>query len=175
MLCQHCKKREANTHIVRTVGNNTVEIFLCSDCAKECGFETSFSVSDFLFGDMLSSPFIQTKANKCPLCNSTFAEILASGKVGCGNCYKAFEKELMPTVSKLHSLPLHKGKSPIKSAPSSISEEENKPEEKPKAKRLTKAERIAKLKAEQEKMIKCENFEKAAELRDKIKKLEGGK
>lgn len=171
MLCQHCKKREANTHIVRTVGNNTVEIYLCSDCAKECGFETSFSVSDFLFGDMLSSPFVHSKVERCPVCSSSFAEISASGKVGCGNCYKTFEKELSTTVARLHSLPLHKGKSPKKSK----LDEPVKEEPKPKAKRLTKEERIAKLKSEQEEMIKCENFEKAAELRDKIKKLEGGK
>lgn len=170
MLCQHCKQKEANTHIVRTVGNNTVEIFLCSECAKECGFETSFSVTDFLFGDMLSSPFMQTKAIRCPVCNSSFSEISASGKVGCGNCYKIFAKELMPTVAKLHSLPIHKGKSPNKSV-----EKVPVSEPKPKAKRLTKEEKIAKLKSEQEEMIKCENFEKAAELRDKIKKLEGGK
>ena len=170
MLCQHCKKNEANTHIVRTVGNNTVEMYLCSDCAKECGFETSFSVSDFLFGDMLSSPFKQSKIERCPVCGGSFAEISASGKVGCGNCYKTFEKELYPTVARLHSLPLHKGKSPKKSE--SVCEINE--EEKPKIKRPTKKERIEKLKREQEEMIKCENFEKAAELRDKIKKLEGG-
>lgn len=171
MLCQNCKKREANTHIVRTVGNNTVEMHLCSECAKESGFETSFSVSDFLFGDMLSSPFIKNKVERCPVCNSTFAQISASGKVGCGNCYKTFEKELMPTVARLHSLPLHKGKTPGKGKTKETVGEIAKP----KVKRLTKEERIAKLKAEQEEMIKCENFEKAAELRDKIKKLEGGK
>ncbi len=171
MLCQNCKKREANTHIVRTVGNNTVETYLCSECAKEYGFETSFSVSDFLFGDMLSSPFMQSKTQRCPVCSSSFGEISASGKVGCGNCYKVFENELMPTVARLHSLPLHKGKSPNKASPKQQSADEPKP----KTKRLTKEERIAKLKAEQEEMIKSENFEKAAELRDKIKKLEGGK
>lgn len=165
MLCQNCKLREANTHIVRTIGNQTEETYLCSECAKELGHNTEFSISNFLFGDMLSSPFFSAKENVCPVCHTSFTEISQSGNVGCGECYKTFSERLMPTISRLHNLPLHKGKVPGKSEAAPVK----------KAVRLTKEQKIEKYKKEQEEAIKKEDFEKAAELRDKIKKLEGGK
>ena len=81
----------------------------------------------------------------------------------------------MSTISNLHSFPLHKGKNPKLKTKQDASEDNTAAKSKPKTKRLSKEEKIAKLKAQQEEMIKCENFEKAAELRDKIKELEGGK
>ena len=177
MLCQHCKQREANTHIVKTVGNKRVELFLCPVCAKAGGYTSGFSISDFLFGDMMSSAFAPTASDRCPECGTSFGQISKKGTVGCGKCYEHFREKLMPTVSSLHSSPVHKGKTPKGAVSASKASAANeKIEETPKKKtvRLTKEKKIEKLKGEQREAIAAENFEKAAELRDKIKKLEGG-
>ncbi len=171
MLCQKCKQKEANTHIVRTVGNNTVELYLCSECAQESGVTADFDISNFLFSDMLSSPLLSFDKAVCPVCRTSFAQIQRSGNVGCGECYKSFEKELQSTISRLHSLPFHKGKIPKLHKKSE--EKEKSADKKPS--KLTKEQTIEKLKAEQDEAIRAENFEKAAELRDKIRNLEKGK
>lgn len=176
MLCQNCKKKEANTHIVRTIGNSRVEMYLCPECARECGFTGDFSISDFLFGDMLASPFLTSQETVCPVCHTSFSQISESGNVGCGECYHTFAQKLHPMISRLHSLPFHKGKVPDKKLSENkvSAEKENVNKEEKEKKPLSVAEQIEELKSKQDEAIKAENFEEAAKLRDKIRELEGG-
>jgi protein arginine kinase activator len=94
----------------------------------------------------------------------SFAEISKTGRVGCGNCYKIFGKELMPTLVRIHGRSTHVGKGVqtvdgiTDKAPNSQETAENK---------------VDTLKKELQKAIETEEYEKAAELRDQIRRAEG--
>jgi hypothetical protein len=51
----------------------------------------------------LSRPDDLPDETRCPACGTTFAEVEQTGRLGCGACYKAFEKAVMPALRILHS------------------------------------------------------------------------
>ena len=38
---------------------------------------------------------------ECPVCHTKFSEYKETGFLGCSNCYKEFEKELLPYLEEL--------------------------------------------------------------------------
>ena len=155
MLCQNCKKNEANMHMKRIINGRAEEFHLCSDCARSLGYTGSFSDFGLGFGDLLSdflgrgeSSALQSQ--KCPVCGKTFEDIVSDGKVGCAECYNTFYDKLLPSLKRIHGNLKHTGKSPL-----NVTAE-------------NKTEDISQLKSELEKAVSEQNFELAAQLRDKI-------
>lgn len=167
MKCQKCKKNDATTHIKRVVNGKYTEYILCADCAHEMGFDHMFDTSmPDMFGGLIKSMFgaalpSRSQATRCPVCSSTFGDIKNTGKVGCATCYDIFRQELLPSVKSIHGNTQHCGKvscsAENKSEYSGNKESESTVEE---------------LKALLEEAVKEQNFELAAELRDKIKERE---
>jgi protein arginine kinase activator len=120
----------------------------------------------FDFGNLLSGFFelpqlggSQSRAElpKCPACGTDFAQIAKTGRVGCAQCYDIFDEQLLPSIRRIHGDTMHLGKLP-KSAGKQA---------------RVKAE-LSSLKEELQEAIRVQEFERAAELRDKINSLEGG-
>ena len=159
MLCQSCEKRQASTHIKTILNGELKEFNLCSDCAAKLGYGSFFTNFGFdidkLFGSFMDAPSSVRKTKRCNFCGSSFAEIAKSRKAGCAHCYEEFYDELLPSIQRIHGRTNHTGKL----ARSAGTEVKVKNE-------------ISKCKAELEQAIKTQEFEKAAELRDKIKELE---
>lgn len=169
MKCQKCKKREANTHIKKVVNGEYTELMLCSECAHAMGYDNVFALEiPDMFGGLLQS-FLggalpaRSGASRCPVCGSTYGDITNTGKVGCAHCYEAFYDELLPSIKRIHGNTKHSGK-----VPQDIEYTEQKPE-------ITFEDEVESLKAELKKAIDEQNFELAAELRDKIKAKEAEK
>lgn len=97
---------------------------------------------------------------RCPKCGSSFNDIVREGRVGCAECYKVFYNELKPSLQRIHGQIHHSGK--IASTAEPVSEEEAKIDEK------------EELKKQMNEAVAAQNFELAAQLRDRIKELEGG-
>lgn len=170
MLCQKCKQNNATSH-VHYVRNGIVrDMYLCDSCAAE--YKTAFSGDTDIF-KMLSS-FLNDntvqfeKAVKCDCCGTDFNTIRNTGKVGCSNCYSVFERELSPTVSRIHGSTVHVGKKPCEVKAVSTLENKNKAQ----TTVNEKEQRITELKSQMSEAVKNEDFESAARLRDKIKALE---
>lgn len=166
MLCQHCQKRVANVHFTQIVNNNKVEMYLCEQCAKEKGkisFASPLNANDFFSGLMgyanaASSITSDIQSNVCEKCGMSYEEFQKVGKLGCSNCYTVYGDKLSPLLKRIHGSVEHHGKVPHR-----ISE-------------AVKATReVEKLKLELGKAIQEEEYEKAAQLRDRIKSLEAGK
>lgn len=160
MKCEKCGMNEATTHI-HSVHNGVVrEYNLCQNCAKESGYTTSSNplagMLASMFGEFLNTG-IPSNQVKCPVCSATFSDIAKSGKVGCAECYKTFESDLMPYLKRVHSSTKHVGVVPNK-APIMV---------------VKKEETIESLRMELNKLINEERYEDAAVIRDKIKELEG--
>lgn len=167
MLCQNCGKYEATTHIKRIVNGESVQAHLCSDCAHALGYTDVFGGFTSTFGDLLGSFFgeptvsaLSSRTVRCEKCGSTFNDIVNSGKIGCADCYTAFYDKLLPSLQRIHGKTRHEGKVPraVKAAEA----EQTNP--------------IDELQKQLAKAVEEQEFEKAAELRDKIKEMkEGGK
>lgn len=167
MKCQKCGANNANTHVKTIINGEFKEYDLCSECAKKMGYTNVFGDMEDEFSNFLGSFFgnvlpARTQATRCEFCGSTYADIARSGHVGCANCYSVFADELYPSIRRIHGNTTHCGKH------SRLAEQTRKSN----AAEETKEEKIKKLKAELDKAVKEQNFEHAAELRDKIKELE---
>lgn len=157
MLCQKCGKRTANVHYKQVINGVVKEEFLCSECASAFNMSTPFeNGADELFGNLFagSSVFSGRAKRACPLCGATARDISVSGKVGCAKCYEVFKDELQRTVVGIHGNVHHVGRAPGKHKEA-----------------MELQARLDALKAEQQKAIEEQNFELAAELRDKINEL----
>ncbi len=167
MKCQKCGANNANTHVKTIINGEFKEYDLCSDCAKKMGYTNVFSDMEDEFSNFLGSFFgnvlpARTQATRCEFCGTTYPEIAKTGHVGCAKCYDVFADELYPSIRRIHGNTTHCGKNSKRA--------ENAKAEKPVEQ--SKEDKIKALKAELDKAVKEQNFEHAAELRDKIKEME---
>lgn len=176
MLCSMCKKNEANVHITKIINGKKEEYILCQDCAKQfnnldkfslinnSSFMPHFSVQNILTG-MLDYINDGVKTNNsssvtCKFCGTTYDEFKQKGTLGCDKCYEYFKPIVMPIVKRVQGNIEHIGKIPKKSG-----------------KEIINKKNLLSLKMDLQKCIAEEEYEKAAEIRDKIRNLEkeGGK
>lgn len=156
MLCQKCKKNEATVHYKKVVNGKQTEMYLCPECADGLG-SFDFGFDNFLpslFGHFMR-PEIRP-AVVCPMCGMPLSEIADNGKIGCGECYEAYEEYLLPTLKRIHGSTKHTGKIP-----------------KHFGRGIKKDDEIKALKSQLDAAIKNEEYENAAKIRDKIREAEG--
>jgi protein arginine kinase activator len=164
MLCQNCQQQTANVHFTKIVNNIKIELYLCEKCAKEDGkfnFGVPLNLNNF-FGGLMGfggvGQYINTMAPQqiiCKKCGMSYEEFQKSGKLGCDNCYEYYSERLRPLLKRLHGNTQHTGKIPSKVS-----------------KTMKASKEIEKLKELLNRAIQNEEYEKAAELRDKIKNVE---
>lgn len=181
MLCDNCRKREANVRYSENINGRKKELHLCEECSKKLGigkmdFNMPIDFSSF-FGGLLEDfettdfmpLFDEVRALKCDNCGYTFEDIVNTGKLGCGNCYDVFEERLDPIIKKIQGSNRHVGRTG-KIIDSKIGKKFN--ENKDNKKEVSK---IEKLQNDLKEAIKDERYEDAAKIRDEIKKLEDNK
>lgn len=159
MLCQKCGKNQATTYYQQTINGKTTAVQLCSSCASQMGIEMfGSSAINNMFSEFLTNTFNAPSLGTdkvCDRCHTSLNEIMNSGKVGCDECYQAFNRELLPSIENIHGKSQHIGKISV-SADS----------------KWRKRAQIEQLKADLDQAVQNQEFENAAELRDKIKALE---
>lgn len=168
MKCQKCGSNNANTHIKTVINGEFKEYSLCSECASKMGYTNVFGDMESDFSNFLGSFFgnvlpARTQATRCEFCGSTYSDIAKTGNVGCTHCYEIFADELYPSIRRIHGNTTHCGKH------SKLADEKKANEQK----QDSKQEKIKNLREQLDKAIKEQNFEYAAQLRDKIKEMEG--
>ncbi len=162
MLCDSCNKNKATIHFTKIVNGEVEEKHLCDDCAKinkDFDFEFSFPFHKLFTGllEISEENEIQHtnfKNINCPRCGLDYRRFKETGKFGCANCYDVFSEDIELLLKNIHGHSKHIGKIPVKS------------EEK-----ILKQREIENLKKELEKNVKVENFERAAIIRDEIKRI----
>lgn len=172
MLCQDCKKREAQVHLTQIINNEKIALSLCKECASARGFHSPldnipFPLAEILSGLAKNMGVAGTSANPaesltCPVCQLTFEEFTRQGRFGCAECYRTFRPRLETIMRKIHGASLHRGTAPI-AAVGEPSDDQAIP--------VKEEER---LEAELKKAIESEDFERAAEIRDKLKSIKRG-
>jgi protein arginine kinase activator len=164
MLCQQCQKKVANVHFTQIINGKKVEMYLCEQCANEkgqLGFSPQLNLGDFLWGfPGFGGSTAYTQVEKpqevrCDVCGMSFDDFRKTGKLGCGNCYRVFRENLNPILRRIHGNTEHTGKMPGR-VPGCVKT----------------TNELEKLKNELADAIGSEEYEKAAELRDRIRDLE---
>jgi protein arginine kinase activator len=161
MMCQKCSKREATRHEAERAEDGTwTEVHVCDPCAEK-GEMTPLSQASFVqaliqSAAQLGAPKAPGTARECPKCGITYAEFRTRGRLGCPHDYEVFLAELLPLLERIHHGGLqHLGKSPASMDGRSESERE-----------------LIELRRALSESIQREQYEEAARLRDRIRKVE---
>jgi len=161
MQCDICGKKKATVHLTEIVDEQMSEMHLCEDCAREKSvqMEQQFGLADLLaglsdFGKQVKN--VETIKVECPTCGMNYDDFRKFGRLGCSDCYVAFREYLGTLLKKIHGSNRHSGKSPIKM--SQVIKD--------------KMDTINDLRHQLQSAIENEDFEKAAQIRDKIHAIE---
>ena len=123
--------------------------------------ESPTSVKDFLKGVFSNPPqkareeAPQGAERVCPNCGMSYRDFQQTGKIGCSVCYATFRRQLEPLLRRIHGSSTHSGKIPHRTGGT-----------------LTMKHTIESLRSSLKECVAQEEYEKAAELRDKIRQLE---
>ena len=169
MTCEKCKKDQATYHLTAIENGQKKETHLCEGCARNSGvgLNFNFSLSDIL-GSVAGSKDKSKGSSKtqCPECGMTSAEFRKQMRVGCANDYEFFGKELHDVVKRIHGADQHIGK-----VPGGVQNPEKKAIETARTLK-EKTNELARLKKELDAVVVSENYERAAQIRDRIKVIE---
>jgi protein arginine kinase activator len=166
MLCQSCQKHEASVHqydlSYDAAGKAQLKMLdLCAPCAKQRGLPLPGKVPTYSnVVSMLSKAFLGLQSAKqegaakeekesersCPDCGWTLRDFRQTSRFGCAKDYEVFSDFVDEVLERIHGSCEHPAH----------------PEE---------AE-LARLREEMDEAVRCEDYELAAGLRDRIRDLE---
>jgi protein arginine kinase activator len=160
--CKICGVRPATIHYTEIVNEKMVTLDLCAECAEEKGIEVKKATAHGL-GDLVAELIDGTVQDdtarigrvRCPECGYDYSDFRNIGRFGCPECYRSFEAQLNPLLRHVHGSTQHAGKTPVRLGSKTASRQ-----------------KILRLKEELGRAIESEDYERAAELRDKIRGLD---
>ena len=166
MICEECGRNDAIVHIVQIGPGGRSEKNICMSCAARYGAsifraqQENVSAEDFLkgiFGSNQQESAAEEDAPHitCPNCGVQFQDFPQTGQIGCSICYETFHHELTPLLRRIHGASVHRGKIPRRSGSSIMLRQE-----------------AEQLRARLKEAVAREEYEKAAEYRDRIRSLE---
>lgn len=158
MNCDVCKSHQATVFLTQIVDGKMQKVNLCESCSKEKGVTdpTGFALADLLLGlgaaqDMERGGGLQ----KCPVCGFSQNDFKKTGRLGCSNCYQTFAEGLAPLLKGMHKGTAHIGKIPSRLM-----------------KTLERETHLKELQRDLRNAVSSEDYESAAQLRDKIRQFD---
>ena len=166
MLCQRCQERPASVHLTKMLDYEKTELHLCEICAKSVGSELGFMFGpNFTFQNLIAGllegdlgVYQQPSNGKelyCESCGSTFSNFRNNGLLGCGECYHHFQSGLEPLLKRVQGSERHVGKVPKRTGG-----------------KVRIRKEIEDFRSELQQAITREDYERAASLRDEIRRRE---
>ena len=162
MLCDKCKDRDSVVDLTQVVGNEKRELHLCEKCAAAMGVETTVASPQPALATFLQQVVQQhalaapADAPRCTFCSATLKDFRASGRLGCARCYGAFETSLRELLRRVHGNSRHAGRQ----------------YDPPRDEQPERTGLLGELRDRLRRAIESEQFELAADLRDRIRVLE---
>ena len=161
MSCEICGKSGARIRIRQTIGTECREMRICEACARERGIiggkdGVPQDAAWFLHGLFEDIPGKSLGARSCPVCGTRLRDLRSSRRAGCSSCYETFDREIRKLLGLPEGEKTHRGKLPrrVLSYKLFFIDREN-------------------LKIQLETALSNEDYEKAAELRDRIIGMDG--
>ncbi len=167
--CQKCKKQRATVLVteIDVETNKPREMHLCEACLAESALpkKPAVGVPAVTFATtILAMPDAgaKTKSGRritCPNCGMTVQEFRLKGRFGCEQCYTSFAESLIPLLEKVHGASQHVGVGPVGTKPKKQSQ-------------ATIERELLELRRRLNRVVKEEDYEEAARLRDRIQAVE---
>jgi protein arginine kinase activator len=162
-FCERCKKAQATFHLTNiSREGEKLERHLCEHCAVEEGLVQVHSKSTLhteVLEDFIATAKSISSADTnlvCEDCGMSYVEFRNQGLLGCPADYDTFSELLLPLIERAHDgATHHTGKSP-KSLGTT----------------RTTLQEVRRFKRQLEEAVVAEDYERAAELRDRIAALE---
>ena len=167
MTCQQCETREAVVLLKKVEAGEVRELHLCEKCAAERGVsapgeESAKTPLGAFLAAMGSDPTSDSPLSagaalaECPGCGATLQDFRRTGRLGCAECWATFEGPLRGLVRRVHGATRHVGE--LYAAPG--------------AEPMDPDDLVRRLRERLAAAVLEENFEVAAELRDRLRGLE---
>jgi protein arginine kinase activator len=165
--CDHCDK-PAVVHEVTVKDGVKTEIHLCHEHALEAGVAmpthqpinqllTQFVISQTGKGKGKAKAKARARASRkvCRSCGMTFSRFRQTGTLGCADCYDAFDEQLSPLIERAQNgATHHRGKTPRRAGTS-----------------VDRQLLVRQLVKELDQAVAAEQYERAAQLRDRLRNL----
>ncbi|MBI5724200.1 MAG: UvrB/UvrC motif-containing protein [Planctomycetes bacterium] len=154
--CDKCGK-PATVHLTEIVDGHKAEKHLCEECAVSEGiaFKTNLPISQLL-EDFIRQTSQPEDDPVCQACGRRFSEFRQEGLLGCPNDYDAFGGQILAIIERAHDgSSQHVGKVPHAGAETQKKQTD-----------------MLRLKAQLKTAVAAEDYERAAAIRDQLKKLE---
>jgi len=165
LLCENCHKREAKVKLTQVIGSEKKSLNLCFDCAEKQGLNNPMLDISKVFGKIIIALLSEhlavkyTEAEKdedvqgaCNGCGIVWRDFQKTGRLGCPECYDTYVDELKILLRRLHGNNRHIG-AKSRETVNGKKESENS------------------LKNKLRKAIQNEEYELAAQLRDRIREI----
>jgi protein arginine kinase activator len=161
MKCQNCDA-EATIFFKEVVDGQLNEIRLCESCAAEKGFHLAVEQNKLTIANqfiwMAENLYPESAAKvgavQCPSCGIRYSQFARTGRLGCADCYGAFEAQMKQILRRVHGATRHKGRGPRGA-------------DGPTA----RLRDLSRLREELNRAVEREEFELAAKLRDQIRQM----
>lgn len=161
-VCDRCGVNPAAIHLTQIEGTQSRTRDLCEPCAVELGLSPGTPLATAPLTDFLAkmgqgaSVGDAPATGACPGCGLSLADFKRTGRLGCARCWGTFEASVRGLLRKLHGATQHAGKAYV---PAGTSPD--------------RPQRMAALRRALQMAVDGEDFERAAALRDQIRRLEG--
>ena len=163
MLCENCRRNKAILAVKEILLGQEKNAFYCESCAVEKGFSDILYGRHFHLDSLITSlleqrsPSIEEWKDKACSCGFTFDEFMKKGNLGCPQCYTTFKPVITSLFDQLFGTHEHIGKIPSRMK-----------------RNIQLMKQLEHYNIELDEMLKTENYERAAYLRDRIKELKLG-
>ncbi len=161
MKCDICGENDAVIFVQQVMGPKTVDLNLCTDCARKRGIQAAGGRIEFSVSSLLNSLFDQKssknlESSPCPQCGMSLDELQKGGRLGCFRCSTHFQREILMLIRRYSGQSLHRGKYPKRLLSDST----------------IMADREL-LRDMLKRAVADEDYETAAQMRDRLKTLDG--
>ena len=162
MKCTRCKEERATVHVINVAATGISDLHFCSECARDTGYISGpedFSFEDVV-GRLMSDNAEVRKPDQaeepqvpaCPECGTMEEDVEKRG-AGCENDFKLFRETVLKHAMLNHGADRHKGK-----------------KNSPLGEMARQQQFLAALERQLADAIKAENYEMAAEIRDRMRR-----
>ena len=155
MKCHDCDS-QATVHLTQILNGQMHKMDLCESCAQAKGVTNPENLS---IGSLMEKSDLESESVSgsmvCESCGTTHQDFKKGGRLGCEACYHVFRPVLDPLLDGMHAGTKHLGKIPSGSES-----------------RVRFEQSIDDLRRELQDAVEKEDYENAAELRDRLRDLE---
>ena len=155
-ICDECGKQRATWHLTEFIDGQCVQQHFCDECYARS--EESPQKMEAAFRRLIAAvvpELHEQSVPRCPVCGIDYLEFRQHMRLGCPHDYEAFAEPLGQLIRRVHGSDRHGGKEPAQAGAGGAVRS-----------------RVRSLLRTPKRAIAQENYELAAELRDRIGKLE---